>query len=94
MIPIASMASSSSRKRKDRTPSPFEGEGSSSSAQDESVIGRPAFPLRDPWYTPSLFFPQVSHGETLPSTHAWVFSGQAGFVGSAQVLDPREIFDH
>ena len=36
-----------------------------------------------PWYTPNLFFPQVSHGEGPPSTHAWVFSGQAGFVGSA-----------
>ena len=35
----------------------------------------------------------MSHGEAPPSTHAWVFSGQAGFVGSAQVLDPREIFD-
>ena len=46
-----------------------------------------------PWYTPNLFFPQVSHGEGPPSTHAWVFSGQAGFVGSAQVSDPREIFD-
>ena len=35
----------------------------------------------------------MSHGEAPPSTHAWVFSGQAGFVGSAQVPDPREIFD-
>ena len=89
------MASSSSRKRRERTPSPFKGEGSSSSAQGKSheVTRCPAFPLRDPWYTPSLFFPQVSHGEAPPSTHAWVFSGQAGFIGSAQVSDPRENFD-
>ena len=94
-IPITSMASFSSRKRRERTPSPFEGEDSSSSAQSESheVTGRPALPLRDPWYTPSLFFPQVSHGEAPPSTHTWVFSGQAGFVGFAQVPDLREIFD-
>ena len=89
------MASSSSLKRRKHTPSPFKGEGSSSSAQGESyeVTRHPVFPLRDPWYTPSLFFPQVSHGEAPPSTHAWVFSGQAGFIGFAQVLDPREIFD-
>ena len=89
------MASSSYRKRRERTPSPFEGEDSSSSAQSESheVTGRLAFPLWDPWYTPSLFFPQVSHGEAPPSTHAWVFFGQVGFIGSAQVPDPREIFD-
>ena len=95
IISIASMASSSSRKRRERTPSPFKGEDSSSSAQSGSheVTGCPALPLRDPWYTPSLFFPQVSHGEAPPSTHAWVFSRQAGFVGSAQVPDPREIFD-
>ena len=76
-IPIASMVSSSSRKRRERTPSQFEGEGSTSSAQCESheVTGRPAFPLRDPWYTPSLFFPQVSHGEAPLSTHTWVFFG-------------------
>ena len=35
----------------------------------------------------------MSHGEAPPSTHAWVFSGQAGFIDSAQVPDPREIFD-
>ena len=35
----------------------------------------------------------MSHGEALPSPHAWVFSGQAGFAGSAQVPDLREIFD-
>ena len=59
------MASSSSRKRRERTPNPFEGEDSSSFAQSRSheVTGRPALPLRDPWYTPSLFFPQVSHSE-------------------------------
>ena len=89
------MASSSSRKRRERTPSPFEGEGSSGSAPSDSreVTERPAFPLRDPWYSLSLFFPYVSHGEALPSPHAWMFSGQAGFAGSAQVPDPREIFD-
>ena len=89
------MASSSSRKRREHTPSPFEGEDSSSSAQSGSheVTRHPALPLRDPWYTPSLFFPQVSHGEAPQSTHTWVFSRQAGFVGSTQVPDPREIFD-
>ena len=89
------MASSSSRNRRERTPSPSDGEGSSSSALSESheVTERPAFPLRDPWYSSSLFFPQVSHGEAPPSPHAWTFSSQAGFSGSAQVLDPREIFD-
>ena len=89
------MASSSSRKRRKHTPSSFKGEGSFSSAQGESykVTGHPAFPLRDLWYTPSLFFPQVSHGKAPPSTHAWVFSRQTGFVNSGQVLDPREIFD-
>ena len=89
------MASSSSRKRRQCTPSPSEGEGSSGSAPSESheVTERPDFPLRDPWYSPSLFFPQVSHGEALPSPHAWLFSGQAGFAGSAQVPDLREIFD-
>ena len=94
-IPLASMASSSSRKRRKHTPSSFKGEGSFSSAQGESykVTGHPAFPLRDLWYTPSLFFPQVSHGKAPPSTHAWVFSRQTGFVNSGQVLDPREIFD-
>ena len=53
------MASSSSRKRREHTPSPFEGEGSSGSTQGKShgVAERPTFPLRDPWYTPSLFFP-------------------------------------
>ena len=89
------MASSSSRKRRERTPSPSEGEGSSGSAPSESheVTKHPAFPLRDPWYSPSLFFPQVSHGEAPLSPHAWVFFGQVGFTGSAQVPDPREIFD-
>ena len=95
IISIALMASSSSRKRRKRTPNPFEGEDSSSSTQSGSheVTRRPALPLQDPWYTPSLFFPQVSHGKASPSTHAWVFSGQVGFVGSAQILGPREIFD-
>ena len=62
------MAFSSSCKRRDRTPSPFEGEDSSSSAQSKSheVIGHPAFPLWDPWYTPSMFFPQVSSCGTTP----------------------------
>ena len=89
------MASSSSRKRRERTHSPSEDEGSSGSAQGKSygVIKCPTFPLRDPWYTPSLFFPQVSHGKAPPSPHAWVFSGQAGFAGSAQAPNPNEIFD-
>ena len=71
------MASSSSQKRKKRTPSPFKGEGSSGSTQSESheVTERPAFPLWDPWYSPSLSFPQVSY--------AWVFFGQVGFASSA-----------
>ena len=79
------MASSSSRKRRERTPSPSEGEGSSGSALSESheVTECLAFPLWDPWYSPILFFPQVSHGETPPSPHAWMFFGQAGFAGSA-----------
>ena len=95
IIPIALMASFSSRKRRECTPNPSEGEDFSGSAQSESheVIERLAFLLRDPWYTPSLSFPQVSHGESLPSPYAWVFSGQAGFAGSAQVSDPREMFD-
>ena len=89
------MASSSSRKRRERTLSPFKGEGTSGFAPSESheVTKHPAFPLRDPWYSPSLFFPQVSHGEAPPSLHAWMFSGQVGFAGSTQVPDPREIFD-
>ena len=52
-----------------------------------------AFPLWDPWYTASLFFPQVSHGEAHPSLHTWVFSGQSGFASSAQIPNPREILD-
>ena len=89
------MAFSSSRKRRERTPNPSEGEGSSGSAQSESyeVTKRPAFPLRDPWYSLSLSFLQVSHGEALSSPYAWVFSSLVGFAGSAQVPDPREIFD-
>ena len=35
----------------------------------------------------------MSHGEAPLSPHAWVFSGQVGFAGSAQVLDTREILD-
>ena len=89
------MASSSSRKRRECTPSPSKGEGSSGFAPSDSreVTERPTFPLWDPWYSPSPFFPHVSHGEALPSPHAWMFSSQAGFAGSAQVLDPREVFD-
>ena len=89
------MASSSSRKRRERTPSPSEGEGSSGSAPSDSreATERPAFPLRDPWYSPSPFFPHVSHSEAPPSPHAWMFSGQVGFASSAQVPDPRKIFD-
>ena len=89
------MASSSSQKRRERTPSPFEDEGSSGFAQGESheATKRPTFPFRDPWYTPSLFFPQVFHGKAPPSLHAWVFSGQVGFAGFAQAPNPREIFD-
>ena len=71
------MASSSSRKRRERTLSSSEGEGSSGSTPSESheVTERPAFPLQDPWYSPSLFFPQVSYGEAPPSPYAWMFSG-------------------
>ena len=89
------MASSSSRKRRERTPSPSEGEGSSGFALSDShkVTERPAFPLRDPWYSSSLFFPHISHGEAPSSPHVWMFSSQAGFTGSTQVPDPREIFD-
>ena len=95
MIPITLMASSSSQKRREHTPSPSEGEGASSSTQSESheVTKRSTFPLQDPWYSPSLSFPQVSHGEAPPSPYAWVFSSQVGFAGSTQVLDPREMFD-
>ena len=53
----------------------------------------PAFPLRDPWYTLSLFFPQVSHGEAPPSPHTRVFFGQSGFASSTQAPNPREILD-
>ena len=89
------MASSSSRKRRERTSSPSEGESSSRSAQGESqgVTKRPTFPLRDPWHTPSLFFPLVSHGEAPLSPHTWVFSGIPSFASSAQVLDPRKVLD-
>ena len=89
------MASSSSQKRREHTPSPFEGEGSSGSTPSDphEVTKRPAFPLWDLCYSPSPFFPQVSHREAPPSPHAWMFYGQAGFAGSAQVPDPREIFD-
>ena len=85
IIHIVPMASSSSRKRRERTPSPSEGEGSSGSTPSDSheVTERLAFPLRDPSYSPSPFFPQVSHGEASPSPHAWMFSGQVGFAGSA-----------
>ena len=71
IIRIVPMASSSSRKRRERTPSPSEGEGSSGSAPSDSreVTERPAFPLWDPWYSPSPFFPHVSHGEAPPSPH-------------------------
>ena len=54
---------------------------------------RLAFPLRDPWYNPVLFFPRVSHGKAPPSPHTWVFSGQPGFASSTQVPYPREILD-
>ena len=89
------MASFSSRKRREHTPSPSEGESFSGSVQGESqrVTKHPAFLLWDPWYTPSLFFPVVSHGEAPPSPHAWVFSDQVGFANSAQVPDLREILD-
>ena len=89
------MASSSLQKKRERTPSPSEGESSSESAQGESqgVMECLAFPLRDPWYTPSLFFPLVSHSEALPSPHTWVFSSQSSFASSAQVPDPREVLD-
>ena len=82
-------------KRRECTPSPSKGESSSDSVQGEShgVTEHPTFPLRDPWYTPSLFFPLVSHGEVLSSSHTWVFSGQVGFASSAEVPDPREISD-
>ena len=94
-ILITLMASSSSRKKRERIPSPSEGKSSSGFAQGESheITKCPAFPLWDPWYNPSLFFPWMSHGEAPPSPHAWVFSSQAGFTGSTQVPDPREILD-
>ena len=57
----------------------------------QEVSDHPTFPLQDPWYTPSLFFPQVTHGDAPPSPHSWVFSSQSGFASSAQVPDPREI---
>ena len=57
------------------------------------VVEHPTFPLRDPWYTPSLFFPLVSHSEPPPSPHTWVFSSQFGFASFTQVLDPKEILD-
>ena len=95
IIRVVPMASSSSQKRRERTPSPSEGKGSSGSTPSDSreVTERSAFPLQDPWYSLSPFFPHVSHSEALPSSHAWMFSGQVGFAGSAQVPDPREIFD-
>ena len=72
IICVVRMAFSSSRKRRERTPSPSEGEGSSGSAPSDSreVTECPAFPLRDPWYSPSPFFPHVSHGKAPPSPHA------------------------
>ena len=90
-----SMASSSSRKRRERSPSPSKGESSFNSAQGESqrVIERPTLCLQDPWYTPSLVFPLVSHGKAPPPPHTWVFSSQAGFANFAQVSDLREISD-
>ena len=89
------MASSSSRKGKEHTPSPFEGESSSGFTQGEvqEVVEHLVFPLRDPWYTLSLFFPLMSHGEAPPSPHTWMFSSQFGFTGSAQVSDLKEILD-
>ena len=89
------MASTSSRKRREHTPNPSEGESSFGSAYGESqgVTEHPAFPLWDLWYHPSLFFPQVSHGQALPSPHTWVFSDQLGFASSAPIPDLREILD-
>ena len=80
------MASSSSQKRRERSPTPSEGEGSSAvSAQGkvQKVVDRLAFPLRDPWYTPNLFFSQESHGEALFSPRTWEFFGQLGFASFA-----------
>ncbi|KAL0010920.1 hypothetical protein SO802_006028 [Lithocarpus litseifolius] len=77
------MASFSSRKKRERSSTPSEGEGSSTRSapgEVQEVVDRLAFPLRDPWYIPSLFFPQV-------------FSGQPGFTSSTQTPDPREILD-
>ena len=84
-----------SQKRREHSPTPFEGKGSSRLAQGEvqEVVDRPAFLLRDSWYTSNLFFPQVSHDEAPPSPHIWVFSGQSGFASSTQILYPREILD-
>ena len=56
-------------------------------------MDHPTFPLRDPQYTPSLFFPQVSHDEAPPSPYTWVFSSQPGFTSSAQIPYLREILD-
>lgn len=59
----------------------------------QEVSNRLTFLLRDPWYTPSLFFPQVFHGEAPSSPHSWVFSYQPGFASSTQIPDPRESLD-
>ena len=59
----------------------------------KEVSNRLTFPLRDLWYTPSLFFPQVTHGDAPPFPHAWVLSCQLEFASSTQVPDLREILN-
>ena len=76
------MASSSIWKRKERSPTPSEGEGSSAGLGQEEILDWPAFSLWDPWYTTSLFFPQVAHGIDPPSFHTWIFSSKPRFASS------------
>lgn len=78
-----SIASSSSQKRKERSPTPSEGEGFLAGLGQEEILDLLAFPLQDPWYTSSLFFPQVAHGTDPLFPHTWVFSSEPGFSNSA-----------
>ena len=87
------MASSSSQKRKEHSPTPFENEGSLAGLEYEEILDWLALPLQDPWYTTSLFFPQVAHGADPPSHQTWIFSRKLGFASFAQVLDLKEILD-
>ena len=72
-------------KRKECSPTLFEGEGSSvGSVQYEvqEALNRPVFPLWNPWYTPSLFFPQVIHSNAPPISTCLGVSCQLGFANS------------